>query len=145
MKNKKRCCASSANANICDMATDCNGCIFHKSETLEPCEDAISRKAVIDEIKQGYWDRELQSAKDDPCVIDAMISWSINHIKNQPSVTPAEKVGRWVRWYEDVKYENFEEHIPHCKCSECQFMFDPYSASFMKYCPNCGAKMEVEE
>ena len=41
--------------------------------------DLISRKALVTKLSQGYWDRELQQAKNDPCVIDAMIDWAIRN------------------------------------------------------------------
>lgn len=46
------------------------------------------RQDIIDALKKGYWDKDLQSAKDDPCVIDAMIDWAIRQVK---SVEPKEE------------------------------------------------------
>ena len=54
----------------------------------ESCEDYISRKDAIDKLKVAYWDKDLQSAKDDPCVIDAMTDWAIRQIKALPDVRP---------------------------------------------------------
>lgn len=48
----------------------------------------ISEKAIVDVLRKGYWDKNLQSAKDDPCVIDAMIDWAIRQIKAIPSAEP---------------------------------------------------------
>ena len=48
----------------------------------------ISEKAIVDVLSKGYWDKNLQSAKDDPCVIDAMIDWAIRRIKTIPSAEP---------------------------------------------------------
>lgn len=58
----------------------------------------------------------------------------------------AEKTGRWIRWYEVIESADGKstDHIPHCKCSECNCEYDTYSAQFIKYCRNCGAKMEVD-
>ena len=70
---------------------------------LEPCEDAISREALVNELKCGYWNKELQSAKNDPCVIDAMIDWSIRTVKSQPSVTPQT---RWIPVSEKMPEED---------------------------------------
>lgn len=55
------------------------------------------------------------------------------------------KTGHWVRWYETIEKERCTIHDPHCKCSECNYEYDPYIASLFNYCPNCGAKMESEE
>lgn len=49
------------------------------------------------------------------------------------------------RWYE-VKHKTYcEEHIPHSRCSNCLKEYEPYEAQFMRYCPNCGAKMDLKE
>lgn len=58
-----------------------------------------------------------------------------------------EKTGQWIRWYEVIESADGKstDHIPHCKCSECNCEYDTYSAQFIKYCPECGAKMGVEE
>lgn len=50
--------------------------------------------------------------------------------------------GEWVRWYEDIQRgSHYTEHIPHCKCSQCDKEQDPYSSQFINFCPNCGADM----
>lgn len=54
----------------------------------EPCEDAVSRQVAIDALKQAYWDKDMQNAKDDPCIVDAMTDWAIRTIKDLPSVKP---------------------------------------------------------
>lgn len=56
---------------------------------IKPSEDCISRKELINELKLGYFNNDLQEGKNDPCVIDAMIDWAIRTIKRQPSVTPS--------------------------------------------------------
>lgn len=55
-----------------------------------------------------------------------------------------QKTGHWIRWYEEVEYKTCIENIPHCKCSECNKEYNPYTSNFIKYCPQCGAKMEGE-
>ena len=45
----------------------------------------ISEQAIVDVLSKGYWDKSLQSAKGDPCVIDAMIDWAIRQVKAIPS------------------------------------------------------------
>lgn len=57
----------------------------------QSCKDCVNRDALINELKCGYWDKNLQSAKNDPCIVDAMIDWSIRTVKSQPSVTPSFK------------------------------------------------------
>lgn len=50
--------------------------------------DLISRQAAIDVLKIAYWDNDIQSAKDDPCIVDAMTDWAIRQVKALPSVEP---------------------------------------------------------
>lgn len=57
-------------------------------EWQQPCEDCVSREALINELKLGYFNKDLQEGKNDPCVIDAMIDWAIRTAKRLPSVTP---------------------------------------------------------
>lgn len=47
--------------------------------------DLISRQEVIDKLKVAYCDKNLQSAKNDPCVIDAMTDWAIRQVKEVPA------------------------------------------------------------
>ena len=101
---------------------------------LKSCEDCVSREALINELKLGYFNKDLQEGKNDPCVLDAMIDWAIRTVKRQPSVTPKAKIGHWI----DV--ESLDGLLWH-NCSECgETKF--FATDF---CPNCGTKMEVEE
>lgn len=36
-------------------------------------------------LRVAYWDDSIQSAKDDPCIVDAMTDWTIRQIKALPS------------------------------------------------------------
>lgn len=51
-------------------------------------DDLISRQAAIDVLKEAYWDKDIQSARNDPCIVDAMTDWSIRQIKDLPSAEP---------------------------------------------------------
>lgn len=96
----------------------------------EPCEDAISRQAVL-EITAETGALETQA-----------------RVKALPPVTQEPKTGHWVE-------ENINEWSRKVFCSECgcppPFEYvsngDVYSASGYgvinktKHCPNCGAKM----
>lgn len=112
---------------------------------LEPCEDAISREALVNELKCGYWNKELQSAKNDTCVIDAMIDWSIRTVKSQPSVTPQPKKGKWNVFDAGRDYTTYS-------CSECGRLVTIYydfgkPKDVKKEFPfcNCGADMRESE
>ena len=82
-----------------------------KALEQEPCEDAISKQAVIEILGDyGCTNKEGLLFKD---------------IQELPPVTPKPKTGHWVdRWeYND--------------CSFCGYI----TRIRYNYCPNCGAKM----
>ena len=98
--------------------------------------DAISRQAMHIELEKWitYGEYKYSSAT----------KYLYDRIDKLPSVNPT-KTGHWIRWYEQKEYDGYTENIPHCKCSECNREYDPYTASLFNYCPNCGAKMEDEK
>ena len=105
----------------------------------EPCEDAISRQAVLDKLNRlieverlqgtdemGYG-RERVSAYE--CMIHAVESEYL-----YPSVTPQPKTGHWCKTNNgDICYT----------CSFCGVT--NASGTRYNYCPHCGAKMEEKE
>ena len=115
-------------AEILNCLTDrpCDSCKFHESgrcerwecvfeekpDDAEPCEDAISRQAVLDAIRKS---RFLVDAKQ---IIDDL-----------PSVTPKQKMGHWINYQKNIWI--------YAQCSECGTVHDTKT----NYCPNCGAKM----
>ena len=84
-----------------------------KALEQDPCEDAISRQAVLDLI-------EREEFKGD----------AISEIEKLPPVTPQPKIGRWIYHDGYIPYKH--------ECSECGKRFGTDS----NYCPNCGAKMQ---
>lgn len=107
----------------------------------EPCEDAVSRQAVLEKLHE-YFD-PLEDGED-VCPADVY-----HEIKVLPSVTPQLKTGHWIMPVQD---DGMSEPICYqVRCSECGFDLDPqtwhmelYQYGADKYCPNCGAKMESE-
>ena len=87
--------------------------------------DLISRQAVLDEI-----DKRFDLARPFKQLI-----------KSIPSVTPAEKVGHWIK-IDDCSNSGYY-------CSECRkrVVKEGWSdtVKIIKYCPNCGAKMGGEQ
>ena len=61
------------------------------------------------------------------------------------SAQPKQKKGKWIRWYEIKEDETGTEHIPHCRCSECNTEYDSHSSQFVSFCYVCGAAMKGEE
>lgn len=96
-----------------------------KALEQKPCEDCISRQAVLD-INESHHGQM-------PNHINHQI-WQ--EIKDLPSVQPKTKTGKWV----------YGDHRCPC-CGEDKFKdldADIWADWFPKYCPNCGAKMESE-
>ena len=107
-------------------------------EALEqqPCEDAISRQAVKEQmIKYGFHAPDMTVTE---------------FVEDLPSVS-TEKIGHWIMPVQD---DGMSDPIYYqVRCSECGFDLDPqtwhqelhqYGAD--KYCPKCGCRMmEVEE
>lgn len=109
---------------------------------IEPCEDTISRQAVLDVWHTSYSDNREENEE----IQYKKIAFEL------PSVNPQEpKTGHWVE-------ENINEFSRKVFCSECgcppPFEHisngDVYSANGhgvfnkTKYCPSCGARMESE-
>ena len=121
----------------------CNNseCVFHGKgkeyvcEDYEPCEDVVSRQAVLDEIddtnRRGGFGCKLSYTR------------CRGHMEQLPPVIPQPKTGHWekvntAREYNSDAYE----------CSECKYIIWTYKDSDRKwnYCPSCGIRMqEVEE
>ena len=100
-----------------------------KALEQEPCKDCISREAVLNLFNKSddyRWETTLIRKK----------------IEKMPSVTPQEpRKGHWI----ECMPGGAEEWC--YKCSECNFWKykKTINLSKFKFCPNCGAKMEVKE
>lgn len=98
----------------------------------ERMTDLISRQAAIDALKIAYWDNDIQSAKDDPCIVDAMTDWAIRQVKALPSADVAPvRHGTWGK-------------VNECSECGCQPWYER-DIHFLHYCPNCGARMDGEQ
>lgn len=121
----------------------------------EPCDDTVSRQAVLDEINRiGI--KAFETYTD--------YSQLYDFVDTLPSVTQEsdeqlykngfadgyeqghkdaeQKSGKWIRWREEVQRgTHYTENIPHCKCSECGKEYDIFASRFINYCPNCGCRM----
>lgn len=88
--------------------------------------DLISRKALLEKA----WEADTQ------CGYVQVVD--VGDIEDAPVVDAAPVVhGRW------GEYESFPltPSMNGCPCSVCKTHFSPSSIILMKYCPNCGAKM----
>ena len=102
----------------------------------QPCEDAISRQAVIDMLDNA---QILSVESGDYC---GYCTEDID-IESIPSVNPQPKTGYWIGI--DGKPSHLQDGMTTGSvwCSECGKWLtasDEYSCDG-KYCPNCGAKM----
>jgi hypothetical protein len=92
----------------------------------EPCDDAISRQAVLDAMYELCNTRE--TLKENPWRDNPHIDAITDAINALPPATPQQKTGRWI----------FDEILDkHYYCSECKSM----GVNYWDFCPNCGAKM----
>ena len=102
--------------------------IIDKYAEQEPCEDAISREAVLDELNKWEW-QELYLP----------IHFKENIIDVVPSVRPQEpQTGHWIKKQSGVWTHNYE-------CSECGGMVLACEVDLPDYCGHCGARMESED
>lgn len=112
--------------------------LWEKYVEQEPCEDAISRQAVLDAVRKNTF--RLTFAEEQGC--EGHVAWSaeavysdviegalleLPPVNSQPK-TGYSKTGYWIRRNSFL--------VPY-KCSECNYESERY----YDFCPNCGAKM----
>lgn len=107
-----------------------------KALEQQPCEDCVSRRAVYEILNDAYFLKI-----DDGAALQ-------ESVKQLPSVTPQQKMGKWKAFTHSAYRGNDEDGEPiwrevtvyHCDLCNRRTVIKE------KYCPNCGRKMqEVEE
>jgi len=101
-------------------ADNCNKII--KSLEQEPCENCISRRAVL----EWLINKDIIKTKNQE-------ENARKELANLPPVTPQPKVGEWTKTYEPNDAEPFI--LWKCECCGLSERIKTH------YCPNCGAKM----
>lgn len=95
-----------------------------KALEKQPCKNCISRQAVMKLLEKEDW------------------ADTVYGVLNLPSVTPQPKIGRWINAKVGKLFPSND-----FKCSECGNILDFNGVNGGRgdanYCPNCGAKMEV--
>jgi hypothetical protein len=97
------------------------------------CEDCVSRQAVLGIVRfENKW---LFDARSNNVDTDIAFNGIISKIYDLPPIQPKIKAGHWILTDDDFVY-----------CSECEDSYypRPIDADWY-YCPNCGAKMEVNK
>lgn len=97
-----------------------------KALEQEPCEDAISRQAVIKHLHNEYHGMISDESM--------KIYEIINMLKEQPPVTPKPKTGHWNRITDRTGHLVWE-------CDKCGWV----QRFNTNYCPDCGKKMQEGE
>lgn len=101
----------------------------------QPCEDAVSRQAVLEELPRRTMKNYFGEVVGDVVYID--------DIKNLPPVTPKRPKGHWIAQDIHNCHTNF-------RCSWCGYehdfihLYGEPTADYA-YCPNCGADMREGE
>lgn len=107
--------------------------LAEKALEQQPCDDAISRQAALDAVG-----------------LSRILSKIKGRIADLPSVSIAKKVeiGHWSRKTKVDAYDLYGVKTwgIKCQCDRCTFTTTVVEDfGYYKYCPNCGARMEVEQ
>ena len=74
----------------------------------------ITKQMAIDALRVAYWDKNIQSAKNDPCIVDAMTDWAIRQIKELPSAQPE------IIRCRDCKHYHYANRVPQEQMCTCE-------------------------
>lgn len=130
-KTEKSCKTCEYEGAMCYISDFCDWRPKKRIKALEqePCEDCISRKAVL----ELSWElTNLDSS------VDRVIS--VSDIDKLPSVTPTRKKGKWIKG--SIEQGALGIRYTEKTCSKCGWSHSLIIPQ--NYCPNCGAEMENE-
>lgn len=100
----------------------------------EPCEDCISREAVIKTITEWLFSKEFYYTN--------ATEYLRKRLDELPPVTPQQEIGHW-EW---VQYDG-NPNIGNWHCSKCRTIIpnmpeETDNTPIYKWCPMCGTKMQ---
>ena len=109
-----------------------------KALEQEPCEDAISRQAVLEAIDAKAWefcDYLISKNRNDEQKPVSHFADNLRECVREelPSVNPQPKTGMWI--------EHFDESGKWYECDQCHTDW----GGPVNYCPNCGCAMGVDK
>lgn len=115
---------------------------WETNQTVEFCEDCISRESVIHAILKeyasyghGYMRRYFADQIKQTC---------IDLLSELPNIKPKAKKGQWL----GISYDGYADGNPVIdiwECSECGYEHNGEVDTLTVFCPNCGAEMESED
>ena len=123
---------------------DRNICLKNEYNNIgcEDCEVTKSQEPTTkNDLGVDIFDKAINQSDLEEWIMETFPDWCegdvrliMNHMDEMPSVTPQEpKTGHWIT----------KPHVYGVTyCSECDFELKIDNTN---YCPNCGAKMEVED
>ena len=119
-----------------------------KTARYEPCENAISRQAVLDAIDVKAWefcDYLISKNRNDEQKPVSHFADNLRECVREelPSVKPQPKTGHWID--EGIYADGQSYHA--FMCSECEWHYIGNKSELVdfKYCPFCRAKMQESE
>lgn len=155
LKHLITCMKCEVSGNVCDDNCPTQyeagnmGEIIENLETIskmleqEPCEDAISRKALFDMCKKeiDYISKNWQNYHS-PSEAKLGFAYIATNIYDLPPVTLQPKTGHWIRkenkFIVPSRFNSIKEVLS--TCSVCASRYIGIHEDF-NYCPNCGARM----
>lgn len=102
----------------------------------------IERRAAIDAM-YALCDTG-ETLKENPWRDNPYIDAIIDALDNLPSVTPQQKIGRWILSGGYWRCSNCNQKTL-LKLDKSKSGYREYAPIKSDYCPNCGAKMDVNE